>query len=171
MGTESPLPLGTERSLEEAAENGRLDELPVVPRRLAEELHLLGLELHARRICEQAAVGPRDVRVHAARGRAGLRLGEVAEELAQVVHARPLGRLQKLIEDGRKAAAGDHSEVLREHAPNRLEHEVAAPVGIRLAPLLEAAVDLGDAENGLPREFRAVLVEAGLEPSQEAERL
>jgi hypothetical protein len=92
---------------------------------------------------EEAAVGVRHSGVEPVlRPRAIL--GEVPEQLAEVVRARPRRLLDELVEDVCEDVPRKHPQVLREHAPDALKDQVGANVRLRPGPLLEPLDDLGD---------------------------
>lgn len=86
---ERPLPFLAERSLQQAAEDRRLDLRPVEIRgRAHEQLHLVRLEMDARRPVEERAVRVRQALVDPVLRPRPLRR-ENLEEAAEVVGARP----------------------------------------------------------------------------------
>ena len=86
MRAERPLPLLPERSLEQGAEDRRLDLAPGRVGRLSQQLELLAIEVDARGSCEQRAVGVRRAGVDAL-GRTVVRLVQIRKQLPQVVAA------------------------------------------------------------------------------------
>jgi hypothetical protein len=102
---------------------------------------------------------------------ARLRLGQVTEELAEVVRARPPRVIDQLVQDPCEDAPGEHSEVLGEHAPDALEDQVRAFARIGASPFLEPLKDLGDERDRLAGQLCTILDVAGLQTTEEAERL
>src|SRR5581483_5818878 len=101
----------------------------------------------------------------------GLRLREIAEQLAEVVCARLCRMLDQLVEDQREDVPREHPCVLGEETPDALQDQVRADVRLRAAALLEPLEDLRHERHRLTREFGAILDVPGPEAAEEAQRL
>ena len=169
MGAEAPLPFPSERALEQEAEDRRLDEPPVEGGRLAQLGDLLGRQVDARRCLEELPVRPRCALVQTVL-RPIPRCVQDLEQLAEIVSARPSLILNEPDEELREELVREQAEVLREHAPDALEDEVAQRVGGDLLPGLHLGEQRCHEFDSAPRELSPVGGEVGLEPLQEAER-
>ena len=98
-------------------------------------------------------------------------LGQVAEESTELVDARSTRVGDQRVEQLREQLARENLEVLGEHRPDRLEHEVAQGSGVRGAALAQAVVEVGDEHDGLSRELRLVGDEKRLASGEEGERV
>ncbi len=166
---ERPLPLRAERSLEQRAEDRRLDARPVEGRGLAQERDLVGLEVEDRRRLEETAVRIGRSGVETVRRRpAGRR--EPAEELAELVRARAPRIRDQVVEAILERSPAQHPEVLGEHRPDALEDEVPHRVTVTVQPLLEAVVEVGDPDDRVARQGRLAL-ERRVTADEERERL
>ena len=170
MRAERPLALPAERALQQGAEDGRLDPLPVEVARGPQQLELVGLEVDLRRRREQPSVGVRRTRVEPVL-RPWRGLGQVAEESTELIDARSTRVGDQRVQELREQLAREDLEVLGEHRPDRLEHEVAQRSGVRGAALAQAVVEVGDEHDGLSRELRLVGDEDRLASGEEGERV
>lgn len=139
-----------ERALEQRAEDLRLHLPPGEGGDPAQPVQLVDIEVDLCRLLEQCAVDIRHARVHAvARPLSSRR--EPAEELAEVVGAGPPAIAEQAVEDLREAMLRDLAEVLREHAPDRLQEEVAQHVGRGGAALPQHAIEIGELPHRVAR--------------------
>jgi hypothetical protein len=167
---ERPLALLAERALQERAEDRRLHLAPARVARLAEELELLTLEMHAGRLGEERAVRVRRARVQPF-GRPVVALVQVCEELTEVVATRARRIGDEPVEHAREEMRREHREVLREHRPDGLEHEAPQHLGHGGAPLLKPSVDVRDELDSLARDLGLVVHEDGPATREEEERV
>ena len=134
---ERPLTILSEAALEQAPEV-RLNRPPIEIRRTTKHLQLLTLEMNPGGSAEKAAVCVRHPRVEAGARPARSRVVEKFEEPTEIVRAGASRRGQKSIDHARESVRGEHREILREHAPDRLQDEVAQHIGLARLALAEA---------------------------------
>lgn len=119
---------------------------------------------------EETAVDVRRAGVHPVL-RPLARLGEVAEELAEVVGARPPLVLEQTLDDAGEHVGGQELEVLGEERPDDLEDELRELVAAARPPLAQALVEVGQERDGLASELGLPAREVRLPPGEEEERV
>ncbi len=166
-----PLAVVPERALEQVPEDLGLHLAPVLLAGGAENLELFPDEVQAGGAAEQRPVRVRRPRIHAVLGPLRGGIVEVLEEAAQVVRAGAVRVGDQPFEDPGEPVPRDLPEILGEHAPHRLQEEVAPLVGAANPAIGEHGVQGAEAPDGVDRHRGLAALEDGRVAGEEEQRV
>lgn len=168
VGTDLVTTLRVDARLQQATEDGRLDLRPVGGRGGQEEVDLRGLQIDPCRPVEQTAVGVGDRLEHA--GPPAVLVAQDREELADGVQVAERRVAMEPPQQRREGPVVEQAQVLGEHAPRHLEHEVACR-RLRDPASEQQVMDLRDGVDGLAGEVDLPHGEVRLAVPQDVEDL
>src|SRR5580693_2916726 len=171
MGSQLPLLVVPERSLQKGAEDLGLDLAPIESRCVAKEFELVHLKMEARRLLEQPAVRVGDAFVLSLARTLGRWVVEQLEQASQLIGARPLRVGDEVLDEPLEPMPGYLYKILREHRPDALEDEIAALVRTTASSLGQTPVQLRHQVVRATRDGRVPVDEDGVLARQEQQRV